>query len=155
MNYKNFNKGTDAELRAKKELEKVYWYVENTKYCEHYDYLVRMGITDIKIEVKYCEIKNETAYLNINWSQFIKLINGGEFMIYLMTNKGNGFLKAEDLIKKGHIHHNEINPHEKRFCWFIDIDNDKFVFKTASRCESLLCDGSIKVWLDKHQGAVE
>ena len=151
----NFNKGTDAEIRAEKHLERIYWCVENTKYGEYYDYLVKKGVTDIKIEVKYCEINVETAYLNIRWGQFMNLLKGGEFMIYLMTNRGNGFIKAEDLIKKGHVHHNEISPSLKRFCWFIGIEDENFVFMTASQCRSKLCDGSIKVWLDKHQGAVE
>lgn len=155
MKYKNWNRGTDAEIKAKKHLEKIYQYVEHTKYGEHYDYLVRFGLTDIKIEVKYLELKNYYTYLIIRWGQFMNLINGGEFMIYLMTNDGNGFLKPDDLIKTGHIHFNQHNPDLKHFQWFVGTENGKFIFKYPSDCDSDLCLGSIKTWLDNMGSAKE
>lgn len=112
MDEKIFNNGHKAEIEAKEILKKLFDNVKKTKSNEFYDYLVKKGNLDIKIEVKYCPIPYKSGYIHFRWNQFKKLVSHGAFLVYFMTDKGNIFLTPRQIMENGHLHYNGKNPTE-------------------------------------------
>jgi hypothetical protein len=136
-----YNEGIRKENEAKQHLEAVYDYVQQTGQRDFCDYLVRKGTTDIFIEVKWVECRYKTAGIYIYWKQFWKLIAAKDFMLYILTSKGNFFISPEQVFDYAHVHFNKNNPHEKRILLTAMFSEGKFDLVVPTRC--LNCNGTL------------
>ena len=145
-----YNEGVKKENEAKAHLEQTYDYVKQTKYCEFFDYLVKKGTTKIFVEVKWVECRYKTAGVYINWKQFQKLLNAKDFMLYILTSKGNFFISPIQVYSFAHVHYNRLNPHEKRILITATINNEVFELVEPSHC--LNCNGRLIDYMKKTAG---
>jgi len=145
-----FNKGITAENQAKDILRSTFSNVTRTKYGTFYDYLVKQGNLPIRIEVKYYEIKYRSVVIVLKWRQLWKLIKSKEFLIYLMTNKGNIFISPKQIFKLAHIHHHYLNPNLKTIKLKVTMEDGKLKVIEPNKCNPFLCDGTIKKWLKNY-----
>lgn len=135
--------GNVSEREAKRIFEKMFDHVQKTKHTEFYDYLVNKGNINIRIEVKYRLIKHKSAHINMKLNRFKKFTNSEDFLFYFMTNKGNIFLTPEQIIEKGHVHYNEMNPHELSIFLRVKLDEqNQLNLVEPEMCR--LCHGKIK-----------
>ena len=137
-----YNEGVKKENEAKAHLEEVYDYVLQTRQREFYDYLVKKGTTDIFIEIKWVECRYKTAGIYINWKQFKKLLDAKDFMLYILTSKGNFFISPMQVFTFAHVHYNRLNPNEKRILITARINPNK-VFEIIEPTHCLNCDGKV------------
>ena len=145
-----YNKGVIAENQAKDILKSIFSNVTRTKYGTFYDYLVKQGNLSIRIEVKYCEIKYQSVSMVLKWKQFWRLIESKEFLIYLMTNKGNIFISPKQLFNFAHVHHYQRNFDLKTIRLRVTIKNGKLKIIEPEKCNPSLCEGTIKKWLKNY-----
>jgi len=148
------NNGNIAEDKTQATFEKLFNTVKQTKYTEFYNYLVSKGTLNIKIEVKYYDMKDKDfAYLYLKESQFKKLLKSENFLIYFMTNNGSIFVTPKQIFKFAHIHHHEFNKNVLNIIMKFKFINGNLFFTDLIRCKR--CLGKIKdvinIEVDKYE----
>ena len=145
---REFNKGIAKENEAKKHLKEIYDYVKQTKHTEFYDYLVKKGTTKILIEVKWVECRYKTAGIYVRWNQIQKLLKAKDFMLYIITSKGNFFISPSQVYSFAHVHFNRMNPSEKSILITAKINNNN-IFEIIEPTHCLNCNGRLFDYLSQ------
>ena len=143
----NFNNGIIKQKEAKGHLLKIYDFVESTKCLEFYDYLVKKGTIQTLIEVKWVNYRYKTISISIRWGQAKKLLKAKNFMLYIMTPKGNFFISPEQFYEYSHVHYNGANVHEKRIYLAAMLVDGEFQMTYPYRCP--FCDGFSVDYIDQ------
>jgi hypothetical protein len=139
------NNGHLAEDRAEVHLRDIYDFVQKSKYGTFFDFLVKKGTTDILIEVKWVECRYKSVNIYLKWKQAMRLFNAKDFLLYILTPKGNFFISPEKVLKYAHVHYNFLNPHEKNILIRATLADEQFVVMEPQKC--LYCDGKLDIYL--------
>jgi len=135
---KEYNNGVKKENEAGNIFRGMFDYVEQTKHNKFYDYLVRKGTSNLLIEVKWVECRYKTAGIYLRWNQLMKLFHAKDFMLYILTSKGNFFISPPQLLEYAHIHFNKLNPNEKQVLITAQFDGKQFHITSPVRCLNCL-----------------
>ena len=141
------NRGIQKEQEAKEHIRHKFGFVKkHISPTDFYDYLTFIENQRYYIEVKYYNIPkgNRSANIRIRYNQFINLINQKNFLIYVMTNKGNKFITKKKLFQFAHQHYNKLNPHEKNIIFNVKEEGKLLRLSHLRKCK--YCDGSITKW---------
>jgi len=143
LNKRYSNKGYQAEQEAGIIFKELFDNVKRTNYHAFYDYLVSKGTLDIRIDVKYYDMKDSNyGYIIFPDKQFRKLLSYDHFLIYFTSNKGSCFLTPKQILEHAHIHHYELNPNHIKIVVRIKYVDGQLKIDEPKKCR--FCLGKIK-----------
>jgi hypothetical protein len=146
------NRGKKAELVSRIDLSRHFNNVKKSGHQCFYDYIGTIKGKRIHIEVKYVYFKYHSANLSMKFAQSMNLIKGGDFVLYIRSNRGQCFVDPIQFMSFAHVHFNRLNPKTKNIMIRIyDSGNGELSIKELQSCQ--LCEGTLRNWLTNNQSA--
>jgi hypothetical protein len=134
-----FNRGVEKENEAGDLLKNIFRNIRRSAYGEFYDYsTIDLNGKTTFIEVKWIPLKNRST-VTIKWNKIVRLFNAGNFLIYIMTPKGELLVTPDQLLSFAHIHYVGTNDtSSKKIIMGVSYQNNTITIDEPQYCRNCI-----------------